>query len=136
AFTSEFATDYFTFTDDANNVIASGTVPLLVTNIAVTSGRIHIYSSNSCVEDGTCRETFIQCTSCIPPTAPECATAPITPVDGATDVSAYDLFTLSWTAPASGPTPTSYDIYVGGMSDGSDQAFFDNVTTTSLDVYV
>ena len=69
------------------------------------------------------------------PATPECATAPITPLDGAT-VPAYDLFTLSWTAPASGPTPTSYDVYVGEMSDGSDQAFFDNVATTSLEVFI
>ncbi|WP_417291434.1 T9SS type A sorting domain-containing protein [Corallibacter sp.] len=65
-----------------------------------------------------------------PAPAPECATAPITPADGATGLPAFDPVTLSWTAPASGPTPTSYDVYVGTMSDGSDQAFFANTTDT------
>src|SRR5690606_16626476 len=70
------------------------------------------------------------------PNPPNCVTAPITPIDGATGVSAFDIFQLSWTAPATGPTPTSYDIYVGEMPDGSDLAFFESVTTTTYDVYV
>ncbi|WP_104736102.1 T9SS type A sorting domain-containing protein [Hanstruepera ponticola] len=61
---------------------------------------------------------------------PNCATAPITPLDGATDVDAFANITLSWTAPASGPAPDNYDIYVGTMSDGSDQAFFSSTTDT------
>lgn len=70
------------------------------------------------------------------PTAPDCAMEPITPTNGETGVEAFDPITLSWTAPASGPTPTSYDIYVGIMSDGSDQAFFANSTNTFFDAPV
>jgi hypothetical protein len=134
-FTSALATDYLTLTDASNNVIVSGTSPLIVNAIAFSDVRLHVHTNATCGTDFACRVTNLQCTSCTPAPTPDCATAPITPVDGAT-VPAYDLFTLSWTAPASGPTPTSYDIYIGGMSDGSDQAFFDNVTTTSLEVYV
>lgn len=48
-----------------------------------------------------------------PAPAPNCAEAPIFPLDGAIDVEATDAFTLSWTAPSSGPAPTSYNVYVG-----------------------
>lgn len=71
-----------------------------------------------------------------PAEASDCAETPITPLDGATDVPAFDTFELSWTAPSAGPTPTSYNIYVGNMSDGSDQALFQNTTETSYTVFV
>ncbi|WP_250432639.1 T9SS type A sorting domain-containing protein [Hanstruepera flava] len=82
--------------------------------------------------DGTCNDTDNLTTleSC----PPDCATAPITPADGATGLSAVAPITFSWTAPASGPTPDSYDFYIGFMSDGSDQAFFANTTDTFYDV--
>lgn len=135
-FSSEVATDYITFTDDSNTVIAYGITPLVINSITVSSGRFHIYSDNTCTGGSTCRETYIQCSSCTPPPVPNCAETPITPADGSITVPAYDLFTLSWTAPSSGPTPTSYNIYVGSMPDGSDLALFTNIATTSIDVYV
>jgi hypothetical protein len=135
-FTSSDATDYLTLTDESNNVIATGITPLVVNAISVANARLHIHINATCDTDFECHITTIQCTSCSPAPTPECATEPITPLDGAMNVPAFDLFTLSWTAPASGPTPTSYDIYVGELPDGSDQAFFDNVTTTSLEVFV
>lgn len=64
------------------------------------------------------------------PPPPNCAELPIMPTDGAVNVSAFDPITISWTAPSSGPTPTSYDFYVGNMSDGSDQTLFVNTTDT------
>ena len=83
---------------------------------------------------GPCAEWSF--TTQMAPPAPECATAPITPLDGANDVPSYNTFDLSWTAPATGPTPTSYNIYVGELPDGSDQGFFANTTDTSFNVYV
>ena len=64
-----------------------------------------------------------------PPVAPECATNPM-PVDGATNVPVGPI-TLSWDAPATGVSPTSYNLYVGSMADGSDLTLFDNYTTTT-----
>ncbi|MEZ4854151.1 T9SS type A sorting domain-containing protein [Flavobacterium sp.] len=135
-FSSEIATDYITFTDDSNNIIAYGQSPLAVPAITVASGRFHIYADNTCTGDETCRETYIQCTTCTPAPVPDCAETPITPADGSTTVPAFDIFTLSWTAPSTGPTPTSYDIYVGTLSDGSDMTLFTNVTETSIEVTV
>jgi subtilisin-like proprotein convertase family protein len=82
--------------------------------------------------DDTCNDTDNLTTlgSC----PPNCATAPITPLDGATGLSATADITYSWTAPASGPTPDSYDFYIGFLPDGSDQFFFDNTTDTFYDV--
>ncbi|WP_223033255.1 T9SS type A sorting domain-containing protein [Hanstruepera marina] len=65
--------------------------------------------------------------------APDCAMEPIMPTNGETDVSAFGTISLTWTAPASGPTPTSYDVYAGLMSDGSDLALVANTTDTFLD---
>lgn len=67
---------------------------------------------------------------CSVPEAPECATEPALPANGATDVDSTG-FTLSWTAPASGVTPTSYTIYVGLDPDELSPTFY-NVTDTSL----
>ncbi len=64
--------------------------------------------------------------------APECATAPITPADAETGVDA-DGFTLSWTAPASGPAPTSYNIYVG-TDPGTLELVFEGVEETEIEV--
>jgi len=69
-FSSDNPTDYLTFTDDSNNVIASGVTPLSVPAVTVTSGRIHVYYDSSCTGDSVCRETYIQCTSCVPAPAP------------------------------------------------------------------
>lgn len=81
--------------------------------------------------DSACNDSDTLTTSGCPP---ECATAPITPMDGATGLSATGDINFSWTAPASGPVPDSYDFYVGFMSDGSDQGFFANTTDTFYDV--
>ncbi len=56
-FASSVGTDYLTFTDASNTVIASGTTPLDV-NIA-TSGtyRLHVFADASCTTQNTCRQT-------------------------------------------------------------------------------
>src|SRR5690606_24688787 len=111
-------TDYLTFTDDSNNVIASGVTPLVVSGITVTSGRIHVYYDTSCTGDSTCRATTIQCTTCTPPPAPDCASNPYLE-DGAIDVPNEDI-TFTWVAPTTGPTPTSYNMYAGETPSGDD----------------
>lgn len=50
-----------------------------------------------------------------PATAPNCATLN-TPADAATNVS-YTTVSLAWTAPASGSTPDSYDVYLDQNAD-------------------
>lgn len=135
-FSSEIPTDYFTFTDDSNNVIAYGTSPLSVPAVSVTSGRIHVYYDNTCTADSTCRETYIQCTSCTPPPAPDCATAPVTPTDGATNVSVGVDVTFSWTAPVSGATPTSYNVYEVEDALGTNPALITNTTDTFIDLNI
>ena len=86
---------------------------------------IQIYDFDGSLSDvAFCLEAFTL------PDAPDCATEPITPLDGETGVSAFGLITISWTAPASGPAPTSYDVYTGFMSDGSDQGFSGNTIDT------
>lgn len=63
------------------------------------------------------------------PDAPNCASNPM-PADGATDIPTGAI-TLSWDAPATGPTPTSYDLFAGAMMDGSDFGLVGNYTTTN-----
>ena len=88
---------------------------------------IQIYDFEGSISDVTfCLEEYAF------PTAPDCPTNP-TPIDGATDVTGGDI-TLTWDAPVSGPTPTSYDLYSGAMSDGSDFTLVGNFTTNSADV--
>ncbi len=70
----------------------------------------------------------------VPPAAPDCAATP-SPTDGATDVPVGDL-AFTWVAPATGPTPTSYNLYAGIESDYSDQGLVGNYTTTSADIEV
>ena len=69
-----------------------------------------------------------------PPPAPDCATAPF-PSDGAVDITRGDL-TLSWTAPTTGPTPTSYNIYAYDDAAGNNPVFILSTTNTSVDVIV
>ncbi len=65
---------------------------------------------------------------------PDCATNPF-PADGATDVFVGDL-TFTWSAPATGPTPTSYDLYVVDNAAGDNPALIGNYTTTSADLAI
>lgn len=73
-------------------------------------------------------------TCAAPAPAPNCAVNPM-PVDGAVDVPVGTI-TLTWDAPASGPVPTSYDLFAGAMSDGSDFALVGNFTTNTADVVI
>ncbi|MCZ4320264.1 HYR domain-containing protein, partial [Aequorivita viscosa] len=56
-FASSVSTDFLTFTDATNNVIASGITPLDV-NVA-TSGtyRLHVYADAACTSESACRTT-------------------------------------------------------------------------------
>ncbi|ARV08138.1 hypothetical protein BTO05_00215 [Winogradskyella sp. PC-19] len=69
-----------------------------------------------------------------PPSAPDCATNP-TPVDGATN-QPIGTTTLTWDTPLSGPSPTSYDLFSGQMSDGSDFGLVGNYVTNTANVTV
>lgn len=66
------------------------------------------------------------------PPAPNCASNP-SPADGATDIPVGST-TLTWDAPSSGPAPTSYDLYSGVQSDGSDLSLVGNYTNPTADV--
>lgn len=72
--------------------------------------------------------------SVVCPDPPDCATAPIFPADGATDLDAINPITFTWTAPTSGPTPTSYDFY--GGTDPAALNLFANVTDTQFEIAV
>ena len=69
------------------------------------------------------------------PIAPDCAIAPIMPSDGATDVPVGDL-TLTWTAPPTGPTPTSYNLYEVDDLAGNNPVLIGNYPSTSADIPV
>jgi hypothetical protein len=68
--------------------------------------------------------------------APDCAEEPISPFDGETGVDPFGTITMTWTAPASGITPTSYNIYIGFLPDGSDLFLFANTADTFYDATV
>lgn len=67
-----------------------------------------------------------------PPAAPNCASNP-SPGDMATNIPIGSTV-LTWDAPTTGPTPTSYDLYSGVQSDGSDLSLVGNYTTTTANV--
>lgn len=75
-----------------------------------------------------------ECSTCTPPPAPECATTPF-PADGATDVTVGNV-TFTWTAPASGPTPTSYNLYAYDDALGTNPFLIGNFPTTSADLTI
>ena len=66
--------------------------------------------------------------------APECASNP-TPATGSTDLSVGSV-TLNWDAPASGPTPTAYNLYAGIEADGSDLALVGEFSSNTAAVTV
>ncbi len=70
-------------------------------------------------QEGTTSTAMVDvCISSFSPApAPDCAEAPIVPMNAATDVliPAGEL-TLNWTAPSSGPAPTDYELYFGTTS--------------------
>ena len=67
-------------------------------------------------------------------TAPECAETPF-PADGATDV-AVGALTFTWTAPTTGVTPTSYNLYVFDNAAGDNPVLIDNFTVESADLVI
>lgn len=72
--------------------------------------RIQPDSSADCGSEGYTPLDFdVVCAT--PPSAPNCATDP-NPADEAMDVPTGNV-TFSWTAPATGPTPTAYQLYAG-----------------------
>lgn len=88
---------------------------------------IQIYDYGTSVSDvAFCLEEYTL------PTAPNCATNP-GPADGAIDIPVGST-TLTWDAPTSGATPTSYDLYSGIQSDGSDLALVGNYTNPTANV--
>ncbi|WP_411768859.1 T9SS type A sorting domain-containing protein [Winogradskyella sp. A3E31] len=90
---------------------------------------IQIYDFDGSTSDiSFCLEEFS-----LPP-APNCAETPISPTDGATGVIVGTPVTVTWTAPSSGPTPTSYDFYAGVESDGSDLTLVTNVASETADI--
>ena len=77
------------------------------------------------------------------PSAPDCAEAPISPMNGATEVAVLatgGALTATWTAPSTGITPTEYEFFIGVTSGDltslgtTADTFFDlvnlNVNTT------
>src|SRR5690606_5409900 len=68
------------------------------------------------------------------PSAPECATAPIFPADGAINIEADTPVTFTWTAPSTGPTPTAYDLYAG--VEAGNLQLVDTVTETEYELTI
>jgi hypothetical protein len=68
--------------------------------------------------------------------APDCSEEPISPFNGETGVDPFGTITMTWTAPSSGIAPTSYNVYIGFMSDGSDLFLFTNTVDTFLDATI
>ena len=67
--------------------------------------------------------------------APECATL-TAPADGAVDVAVGPMLDLTWSAPATGDAPASYDVYFGTALPLTNADLLDNFTTTSAQVNV
>ena len=128
--------DNITITDTSDNVLAYGYSPVLITSIAYTDVKVHFHLTGNCDTEDVCRATTFECTSCTPPPAPDCATAPITPVDGATNVLVGVDVTFSWTAPASGPAPTSYNIYEVEDALGTNPGLIANTTDPFIDLNI
>lgn len=63
--TSSIGTDYFTVTDNSNNVVISGASPLAVTIPSVGIYRIHVSTNSSCGTQSSCRS--INVNRVIPP---------------------------------------------------------------------
>ncbi|MFD1063637.1 T9SS type A sorting domain-containing protein [Winogradskyella litorisediminis] len=72
---------------------------------------IHIWDDTAGNTVEFCLEEFT------PPPPPNCAEAPITPLDGETGVDAStNEVTFSWTAPSTGDAPSGYEIFLGTES--------------------
>ena len=69
----------------------------------------------------------------VAPVAPECATSPF-PADVAVSVP-NGVVTFTWEAPASGVTPTSYDLY-GGETTSLEFGLIGNFTSLSADLTI
>jgi len=63
-FRSSVATDYLTLTDGSNNVLVHGVTPLTWTATFDGDVRLHVHTNSSCGTATTCRQTYVQCTSC------------------------------------------------------------------------
>ncbi|WP_243472344.1 T9SS type A sorting domain-containing protein [Winogradskyella sp. MH6] len=68
-----------------------------------------------------------------PPAAPNCAEAPISPANMATDVTGGTV-NISWTAPSSGPAPTDYEIFFGETSGALTSLGLLGSTDTNVDI--
>ncbi|MGG5487371.1 GEVED domain-containing protein [Gaetbulibacter sp. PBL-D1] len=64
---------------------------------------------------------------------PNCAEAPITPLNAAVDVQG-ETVSLSWTAPSSGQTPTGYNIYTYDDASGTNPVLETSVVTTTASI--
>jgi hypothetical protein len=125
---------YITIRNNSDDsLIGHGASPF---TIAVTAldVQIHLNLDASCATDSDCHTISYQNKTVPPPPAPNCAEEPISPTDGAIGITVGTPITVTWTAPSSGPAPTSYDFYVGVESDGSDLALLTNVTTPTVDI--
>ncbi|RZJ33230.1 MAG: hypothetical protein EOO51_14560, partial [Flavobacterium sp.] len=127
-----------------SNTAANGTVNLTFavpatavlgnTRMRVRGGDdVAMTTSQAC---GASNDTFgegedyiVNITAALPTT--QCATL-TAPANGATNVGANGNLVLSWTAPASGPVPTSYDLYIG--TTAGNPGFLANYTTTSVNL--
>lgn len=100
-FYSSVPTDYLTFTDVSNNVIAYGVQPLTATIPATGLYRLHINSDAFCGTDQTCRTTSYDCSMpCSGTPAAGTALASYTTLCSATTVN----FTLPGSTSATGIT--------------------------------
>jgi Secretion system C-terminal sorting domain len=110
-FASSVATDYITITSaDASTIYTAATGSAVYTPTADEVVRVYFHLDSACGAEAVNREKTVVCTSPVSP--PNCIdTPPVSPLNGATDVSIDAV--LAWNAPSTGEAPTGYNIYLG-----------------------
>ncbi|WP_405570802.1 T9SS type A sorting domain-containing protein [Winogradskyella sp. Asnod2-B02-A] len=109
-----------------NNTLAASTVVVDLT--PSTEYLAYFWLDTAAGVIDVCFEEYIV------PTAPDCVANPL-PVSGEVDI-AVGAVTLTWEAPTTGPVPTSYNLYSGTESDGSDLTLEGNYTDLTADLNV
>ena len=127
-FASSVATDVITIsTDMGATASAFGTGS--VTWVSTVTGAIYFYTHTpGCGAASVCRTKTVVCGT-PPTTAPDCPTL-TAPADMATDLNT--TVPISWTAPTTGSSVSSYNVYLGTSTPPT--TLLGNVTATSANI--